>query len=85
MHYVTHGSHGTKKHKFGVTCPSALFDKSVLLPPEHEKQCADVSCSACTEMHYVSRRSHLMQKQMFDVMCPGVLFMETAPGPLEHE
>jgi hypothetical protein len=26
-----------KKHKFGITHPEALFVKSVLVPPEHEK------------------------------------------------
>jgi hypothetical protein len=26
-----------QKHKFGVTCPGALFMKSVQVPPEYEK------------------------------------------------
>jgi hypothetical protein len=30
-------THRMQKHKFGVTCPSALFVESVLVPPEHEK------------------------------------------------
>jgi hypothetical protein len=34
---VTHRSHQMQKQKFGVTCPNALFVKSVLVPPYHEK------------------------------------------------
>jgi hypothetical protein len=37
MHYVMHRSHQMQKHKFGVTCPGALFVISVPVPPEHEK------------------------------------------------
>jgi hypothetical protein len=37
MHYMTHKSHRMEKHKFGVTCPSALFVKSILVTLEHEK------------------------------------------------
>jgi hypothetical protein len=34
---VTHRSHGMQKHKFGITCPGALFIKTAVKPPEHEK------------------------------------------------
>jgi hypothetical protein len=37
MHYVTRKSHRMQKHKVGVTCPDALFVKSVLVRPKHEK------------------------------------------------
>jgi hypothetical protein len=37
MHYVTHISHPMQKNKFGITCPEALFVKSVPVPPELEK------------------------------------------------
>jgi hypothetical protein len=37
MHYMNHRSHRMQKHKFGATCPSALFMESVLVPLEHEK------------------------------------------------
>jgi hypothetical protein len=61
MHYVTHRSHWMQKHKFGITCPEALFIESVQVPPEHEK-CVDVTHPRCTRMHYVTRISHQMQK-----------------------
>jgi hypothetical protein len=32
MQYVTHGSHRFEKHKFGVTCPDAIFVESVPVP-----------------------------------------------------
>jgi hypothetical protein len=34
---VTCRSQGMKKHKFGVTCPGALFVGSALDPPKYEK------------------------------------------------
>jgi hypothetical protein len=37
MHYVTHKSYWMQKHKFGVTCPNALFVETAPGPPEHEK------------------------------------------------
>jgi hypothetical protein len=74
MHHVTHRSHWMQKHKFGVTCPCALFMKSTLGPLEHEKECVDVSCPRGTRMHYMSRRFHRMQEQKFTVTCPGTLF-----------
>jgi hypothetical protein len=37
MHYVTCISHRMQKHKFKVMCPSVLFVKSVLVPPNNEK------------------------------------------------
>jgi hypothetical protein len=85
MHYVTYRSHRMQKHKFGVTCPGALFVESVPVPPEHEQLCVDVSRPGCTRMHYVTHRSHRMQKYKFGVTCPDMLFMKTAPGPPEHE
>jgi hypothetical protein len=83
MHYVTHRSTRMQKHMFDVMCPSALFIKSILVPPEHEKYSVDVW--RCTGMHYVTHRSHKMQKHKFSVMCLGALFMETTPGPSEHK
>jgi hypothetical protein len=37
MHYVIRRSHRMQKHKFGVTCPGALFVEYVPVPPKHEK------------------------------------------------
>jgi hypothetical protein len=50
-----------QKHKFGETCPVALFVESVPVPAEHEKYCVDVLHPGCNEWHYVTRRSHQMQ------------------------
>jgi hypothetical protein len=36
MHNVSRRSHRMQKHKFRVTCPEALFVKSVSLPTEHD-------------------------------------------------
>jgi hypothetical protein len=58
MHYMTHRFHQMQKHKFGTTCPEALFVKSVLVPPEQEKYYVDVSCIGCTGIDYMTRRSH---------------------------
>jgi hypothetical protein len=44
-----------QKHMFGVTCPDALFVESLLVPPEHEQLCDDVSWPGCTGMHYMKR------------------------------
>jgi uncharacterized membrane protein YsdA (DUF1294 family) len=85
MHYVTDRSHRMQKHRFGVTCPSALFVESVLVPPEHEKKCGHISWPGCTIMQYVTHKSHRMQKHKFSVMCLLVLFMETTPGQTDHE
>jgi hypothetical protein len=73
------------KHKFGVTCPGALFVKVVPVPDEHEKYRFDMSRAGCTGMHYVTHISHQMQKHKFDVTCPDALFMKTALVPPEHE
>jgi hypothetical protein len=85
MHYVTHRSHQMRKHKFGITCPEALFLKSVPAPPDLEKYCVDDSLSERTEMHYVTRGSHRMQKQKFGVMCPDALIVKSVLVPPEHE
>jgi hypothetical protein len=34
---VTHKCHRMQKHKFGVTCPGAVFIEYVPVPPELEK------------------------------------------------
>jgi hypothetical protein len=47
---VARRSHRMQKHKFGVTCPDALFVEIVLR----------VSCHGRIEMHYVTCRSHRM-------------------------
>jgi hypothetical protein len=49
MHYVTHRYHWMQKHKFGVTYPSVVFVKFVLVPPEHEKLCVDILRSDAPE------------------------------------
>jgi hypothetical protein len=85
MHYMIHRSHHMQKHKFGVTCPDALFAKTATGPPKYEKKCINISCPGCTEMHYVTHRFHRIQKHKFNVTCPGALFMEKAPGPPDHE
>jgi hypothetical protein len=77
MHYVTRRSHRMKKHKFGVTCPHTLFMENTPCPPEHEKQCVDISRHGHTGMHYMTRRSHQMQKHKFGVMSPSTLFVES--------
>jgi hypothetical protein len=38
MHYVTCISQQMQKHRFGVTCPGALFVESEPVPPEHENR-----------------------------------------------
>jgi hypothetical protein len=79
---MTRRSHWMQKHKFGVTCPTALFVEFLLVPPKHEKYCSDFSRPRRTGMHYVTLRSHRMQKHKFGVMYPDALFMETAPPSL---
>jgi hypothetical protein len=77
MHCVTPVTHQMQKHKFGVTCSIALFKESAPGPPEHEKQCINVSWPRRSGIYYVTRRSHRMQKYMFGVTCPNVLFLES--------
>jgi hypothetical protein len=84
MHYVTRRSHWIQKHKFGVTCPGALFVESVPIPPEQEKCRVEVSRPGRTTMHYMTYRSHRMQKHKFSVTSPIVLFLESDPVPPEH-
>jgi hypothetical protein len=52
---VTRKFQRMQKHKFGVTCPRALFMENVVGPPEHEKYCVDVSSPERTGMHYMNR------------------------------
>jgi hypothetical protein len=85
MHYVTRRSHRIQKHKFSVTCPNALFVKSVLIPAEHEKFSVDVSRPERTRMHYVTHRSHRMQKHKYGVACLVALFVKSIPVPPEPE
>jgi hypothetical protein len=72
------------KHKFGVTCPSTLFVKAILVPPEHKKNFIDVLCHERTRMHYVTHISYWMHKHKFSITCPDALFVETALGPPKH-
>jgi hypothetical protein len=74
-----------QKQKFGVTCPSVLLVESVLVPPEHEKYCANILCPGRTGMHYVTGRSQWMQKHKFGETCPDELFVESVPVPPEDE
>jgi hypothetical protein len=76
MHYVSHRSHQMQKHKFGVTCPDALFKEIALGPTEHEKYCINVSPTGRTGMHYMTCRSLQMQKHKFGVMCSGTIFVQ---------
>jgi hypothetical protein len=85
MHYMTHRSYRMQKQKFDITYPSALFIKTALDPPEHDKYCVDVSQPGRNRMHYVTRRSNRLQKHKFGVTCPDMHFIETTSGPLEHE
>jgi hypothetical protein len=57
MDYVTRISHWIQKQQFGITCPSALFMKTAVGPPELEKYYVGVSR---TGMHYVTHRSTRM-------------------------
>jgi hypothetical protein len=57
----------------------------VMVPPEDEKKCVNVSCPGRTRKHYVTCRSHQMQKHKFSVTCPRALFLESVPVPPEHE
>jgi hypothetical protein len=66
-------------------CPSALFVESILVPPEPEKWCVDISRPGCTEMHYVTRRSLRMQKHKFGATCHNTHFVESVLVPSEHE
>jgi hypothetical protein len=74
-----------QKQKFSITCPDALLVETAQGPPEHEKECINVSHPGRTGMYYITRKSHRMQKHKFGVMCPNVHCMETTLGPLEHE
>jgi hypothetical protein len=74
-----------QKQKFGVTCPDEYLVKSVLVPPEHEKQCFDVLRLGCIAMHYVTRRSHRIEKLKFGLRCPNAIFVKSVPIPPEHE
>jgi hypothetical protein len=74
-----------QKHNFGLTCPVALFVEFILVPPEHEKRCIDVSCLGHTGMDYVTHRSHGMQNHKFSVTCDGALFVESTQGPPKQE
>jgi hypothetical protein len=74
-----------QKHKFGVTCPSALLMKTAPGPHEHEKECVDVSHPGRTEMHYMTRKSHQRQKHKFGVTCLEAIFVDSLPVPSEHE
>jgi hypothetical protein len=85
MDYMTRRSVRVEKYTLGVTCPDALFVKSVPVPPKHEKECDHISHPGRTRMHYVTHRSCRMQKHKFSVTCHGVLYMETAMEPHEHE
>jgi hypothetical protein len=82
---VTCRSRQRQKHKFGVTCPSTLFMDTAPGPPEHEKQCINVSCPRRTGMNYVTHKFHRMQKHKFGATCPDVLVMESLPGPPKQE
>jgi hypothetical protein len=71
-----------KKHKVGITFLGTLFVETALGPPEHEKNCVDVSHPGHSRMHYMTCISHQMQKRKFGITFPGVLFIETAAGYL---
>jgi hypothetical protein len=85
MHFVTRRSNRMQKHKFGVTCPGAIFVESLPISPKHEKLCTDVSCPRCTEMHYVTHRYHQRQKHKFGVTSHDALFVESEPVPPQHD
>jgi hypothetical protein len=85
MHYVTHRSHLMQKHKFSVTCPSALFVESVLDPHEHEKLCIKDLRHERNKMHYMTHKSHQMPKHKFGVTCLTALFVESVLDPPKHE
>jgi hypothetical protein len=85
MHYVTRRSHRMQKYKFNVTCPGVLFMESTLGPPEHEKECVDISCPNHIGLLYMIHRSHRMQKHKFDVTCLDTLFVESVLVPPGHE
>jgi hypothetical protein len=42
MHYLAHRLHRMQKHKIGVTCPDALFVKSLRVHPSM-KNCASMT------------------------------------------
>jgi hypothetical protein len=71
MHYVTRICHRMLKHKFGITCPDALFVESVPVTSENDKKCVDVLRPGCIGMNYVTHRAHRMQKYKFGVTCPA--------------
>jgi hypothetical protein len=83
MHYVTHRSHRMQK-KLGEMCPDTLFVESVAIPPEHKKECVDVSRSERSRMYYVTHRSHRMQKLKFDIMCLSTFLWNSYRSP-QHE
>jgi hypothetical protein len=62
-----------------------VFVESVPFPPEHEKECIDVTRPGDTVMHFVTRRYHWMQKHKFGVRCPNAFFVESVLVPPEQE
>jgi hypothetical protein len=66
-------------------CSGALFVQSVLVPPEHEKECNNVYTPECTGMHYVAHISHKIEKHVFGITCPRVIFMESLQVPPEQK
>jgi hypothetical protein len=58
---------------------------TILVQPEYEKYCVDVSRPEHTGMHYMTHRSHRMQEHKFGVTYPSAPFVKSVPFPLEHE
>jgi hypothetical protein len=85
MHYVTHRSYGMQNHKFGVTCPGALFFWKPHQAHSSIKKCIAVSRPGHTRMHYVTHRFHKMQTHKFSITYPGTFFVESLPVPPEHK
>jgi hypothetical protein len=83
MHYAPRRYHRMQKHKFTITCPSALLMETTSVPPQHEKWGIDVSRPGGIGMHYVTRKSHRMQKHKCGIMCRDGLLLESVALPIE--
>jgi hypothetical protein len=52
-HFMTVNTHQMQKHKFGITCPSALFKETIPGPPDEKIVCQHFTPER-TGMHYVT-------------------------------
>jgi hypothetical protein len=74
-----------QKQKFSVTCPDVLFLKSVLVPPEQEKESVNVLSPDAPECTMLPADPSKCKKQKFGTTCPEALFVKSVLVPPELE